>query len=648
MKEPSKSQLTAINHLSGPAQIIAGPGSGKTFTIIQRILHLIYHRGISPDNILVITYTKAAANEMQERYLKANTKENLPADTQLTLGHIYCGTFHSICYNILMQSGALSSKALLSENEKRNILGIILSNLGLTEKSSYENISQILHHISRSKNLPQDLLTTEPVLISDFSEAELFTIQNEYLHLLKEQKRLDFDDMILNCLELLKNNVSICHKYQNHFQYILADEFQDINLPQYEILKLLAKPNNNLFVVGDDDQAIYGFRGATPGIMQQFIEDYPFAKQIHLTENYRSGEHIVCFANQVISRNVERFSKDFVPIRKSGEIIISCFEDRKAEEETLCKELKKIGQEIQSEECYAQTAVILRTNMEAMQYMELLKSHNIPVKEKCYLDTDIFQSFIWEDIKAFLAYIYDGHKRSNFIYFMNKPNHFFTRLALPHETVSIEHLLSYYNQNGTMLSEVNRLFRQLDLAAKLTPYMAVNLFRKNIGYENYLLTKAQNNQQRKLWFHQLEELHSIIKKHVSYQSVKTMEKENGQIKSTANTHLFSAGVNVITMHGAKGLEFERVFLPDVNEGIIPNRKCTSMKELEEERRLLYVAITRAKDKLFIYYTKERNRKISPYLEGITLPHHPLTHQILHYPDIHQRHPQQVHIPRHPL
>ncbi|MDE6184516.1 MAG: ATP-dependent helicase, partial [Lachnospiraceae bacterium] len=293
MKKPSKAQKQAITHLSGPAQIIAGPGSGKTYTIIQRILYLIRHHQIRPDRILVITYTKAAAAEMKERYEKES------ANDQKYIGNVHFGTFHSICYHILRQCGFARYDSLIKESDKRKLLQIILNNHGLSSECTYDSITNLLNSISHMKNISESAPGGFKSNV-DVPFEEFLRIKEEYDRYLREQELLDFDDMILQCYELLSKKQELCRKYQDLFQYILVDEFQDINMPQYQLLKLLAQPGNHLFVVGDDDQAIYGFRGATPGIMKQFLNDFACGKQILLTENYRSGKKIVKLAERMI------------------------------------------------------------------------------------------------------------------------------------------------------------------------------------------------------------------------------------------------------------------------------------------------------------------------------------------------------------
>ncbi|WP_289285328.1 ATP-dependent helicase [Parablautia intestinalis] len=604
MKAPSKAQEQAIKHLSGPAQVIAGPGSGKTFTIIQRILYLITHYRIPPEKILVITYTKAAAGEMKER--------------GTNLSGVTFGTFHSICYNILRQSGGLRSVSLIQEKDKRKLLGVLAGNRGLSSQCDYDGITRLQNNISRLKNSGQHIyknLMQEETMQTEFSFEDLVSIKDEYDSYLRAQGLLDFDDMITLCLKLLTDNSQVLFKYQQTFQYILTDEFQDVNLPQYEILKLLAGPEDNLLVVGDDDQAIYGFRGATPGIMKQFMEDYPNSRQILLTYNYRCRERIVELAGSMIDRNTQRFQKKFYPVQKGGKITTACFDTHREEERRLLSDLSSLNGD-----ALDGTAIILRTNLEVMQYAELLRESGIAVKGKRVKDSDLFHGFIMEDMVSFLAYLYEGNKRSDFMKFMNKPDRFISRGALISEKADEHTIKKYYIQNAAMLSELHLLFGQLKIAQRLCPHLSISFFRKTLGYDEYLRQKATDYRTCKRWFSQADKIQEYFKQYNLRVSVRSFVNQLSCKETGGQTQMEEErGVSILTMHGAKGLEFDRVFLPDVNDGIIPGKECLSPNALEEERRLLYVAITRAKDELFIYYTKERARSLSRFLEGLILP-----------------------------
>lgn len=606
MKVPNSAQKKAIMHLSGPAVVTAGPGSGKTHVIVSRILYLIENH-IPPDNILVITYTKAAAAEMKERYEKSRQSSDVPRG-------VHFGTFHSICYNILRQSGAACASSLIKESDKRKLLQIILANHGLFEKAGYDGVTGLENLISRMKNLELEHLknTAESGCFALFTDDECALLKRDYDRHLREQGLIDFEDMIGECIRLLSGSPGLLNKYRRLFRYILADEFQDINPPQYKFLKLLAAPSDNLFVVGDDDQSIYGFRGAAPGIMSGFLKDFPKAERIMLTENYRCRAEIVKLSGSVIARNKERFPKEFVPVKEGGKVLFFCFDSRREEEIKLTGELARL-----SREQLCKTAVILRTNAEICQYAGLLKRAGISVKGQYIREEDIYHGFIMEDMSAFLSYLYEGERRGDFIRFMNKPNRFLTREALPGERVSRSLMEAYYRNNPAMEAEIAAIFGQLSIASQLRPSLAAAFFRKTWGYDRYLRQKAKDFGEFQRFMDLADRVQDCFRELKPGNGVRDFVKQKADRAGNA-APLTGArdGVSILTMHGCKGLEFERVFLPDVNEGVIPGKNVLTESALEEERRLLYVAMTRAKEELHIYCTRERGRKPSRYLEGL--------------------------------
>lgn len=604
MRTPDRKQLQAISHISGPALVLAGPGSGKTFTIIERIQHLIRYGGVPSGQILVVTFSKAAALEMQQRY-----QQKASCDEQAAPVHF--GTFHSLGFHILNDSSALHKLSLISESEKYHLLEILLKNRGLGRLCTWEKEKQLLDSFSSYKN--ESGKEPDPEAY-DLNQAQIWEIYNAYQEFLSEQNKIDFDDMILRCLQLFKERPAVLQRYQAMFPYILADEFQDINKPQYELIRSLAMPRNNLFVVGDDDQAIYGFRGSQPEIMKQFLKDYPDAQQYMLYANYRSGEQIVRLGGEIIRRNQNRFTKSFEPKRTGGQIIFIHAESRKEEEQILLRHLKQFsGQD------YTKAAIIVRTNREVRFYKELCLSGGIPV---CRLQKDnaqIYDSIVARDIEAFLRFVYEGHQRKDFLQFMNKPNRYLSRSALYGEIVRKEEVLAYYSRNAEQTKRLGLLFDQLALAERLSAQLAIRLFRKGLAYDVYLKeaggTDAEYHHMLQI-ADRIEEAFGEYRKGTSLQGF-WEECRKKEPEKTAAKQI--PGVRILTMHTSKGLEFDQVYLPDLNEGMIPPKGLSGEAELEEERRLLYVAVTRARDHVFLYETKERNREITRFLKGIQLP-----------------------------
>ncbi len=606
MRKASNLQQKAIMHGNGPARVLAGPGSGKTFTIIQRIYYLITHYHISPDKILCVTFTKAAALEMEQRFY-----HNFPDVSHSENKKVQFGTLHSLCYQILRESGDFYQYSLVSENTKRNIIKQLFANEAVMQEADYDMITNLLSAISKRKNIPD---AKPPVFLTDVQFDALYC---QYESMLQERKVIDFDDMIIKAYQLLLNKKTLLQRWQSAFLHILVDEFQDMNENQYKIVRLLAEPQKNLFIVGDDDQSIYGFRGASPGIMKQFAVDYPNINHLFLSENYRSGNQIVTLANTMIKQNKDRLYKKPIPMRKGGGVEVSFQKSRKEEEEILIRHLKQL-----SFKQLTESAVILRTNREVFQYASLLKQAKIPIKEQQQEETDYLHHFIMEDICAFLKFIREGGYRENFLKFVNKPERYFSRQAFTEETVQLRALLRYYQNNQQMQHTIQVLFNQINKAAELSAGLAVRYFRQVIGYDRYLEETANTIQEKELFFAHAKKVQDLFMQMKEKEKVDSFckRKETELSAQTKDNISYTKGVSVMTMHSVKGLEFTYVFLPDLNEGVIPGKTCKSQESMEEERRLLYVAITRAREFLYLYYTCERNRKPTRFLKEFLINH----------------------------
>lgn len=594
----NEAQQKVISHKTGPMQVIAGPGSGKTYTIVQRILSLLNDTNVSPSEILVITFTKAAATEMKNRYLKEAGCSN----TQINFG-----TFHGVFYHILKHSDKYKQYSLITETEKRKIVEQMLCNHADIEKQGYENTGDILLQISKAKNTNRQPGWDQDGIL----EPEVFQmVYKEYLELCETMQKMDFDDLLLACYELLKNREDLCRFWQKKFTYIMVDEFQDCNWLQYQILKLLATPQNNVVVVGDDDQAIYGFRGADVGIMRSFMEDYPQADRELLTTNYRSTEQIVQAAQLVIAQNLERYTKELCA-KRSGETIRmkSCL-DEKEEENYLIEQIKNMPTSIQNS-----SAVIFRTNAEAGHFALQLACDRIPfqLKEKA---KDIFSHEIAQDMLHYLLFANGESTRTHFYKIMNKPVRYINRQAVPESEVDKKKLLQYYANNRALSQTVEKLYMDLDRMKKLSPFLAVNYLRKAMGYDYYQREKytGEEYENRMLLADTVQN---------SMKGCKTVKQWQELIQEYQKACLQQEqakkkeGITLITMHAAKGLEYETVLIPHCNEGSIPGkRSIASQQGIEEERRLLYVAMTRAKNKLILSYVSNKKRTPSRFLEPL--------------------------------
>lgn len=592
--EASPAQIKAIEHASGPMQVLAGPGSGKTFLMIRRIRHLVCHHVISPDKILVITFAKAAALEMQERFF-ALTQGNYPS--------VSFGTFHAVYYHILKSGRRKENLIPISSKEKAEYLKHSLALHGIKDTDS-DTTEKLLQEISRAKNNAAIGFNNAPLskacpCVDDPISQYFPSILEEYCRMMEENQKLDFDDMILLCDKMLTHEPRLLSYWQSRFSHILVDEFQDIGPLQYRILQKLAAPENNLFVVGDDDQSIYGFRGAGPDIMRQFIKDYKTAKQISLEINYRCREKIVQASSLLIGDNRNRFSKSLRAGKEGGgEVKLCSFLSWEEEANYLIGEFRKM-----TESELGKTAVICRTNAQPGGFCKLLAQYGIPFrihgKTKRLLEHPIAKDFL-----AYLQFAWDisntskqEGKRSDFFRIMNKPCRYLHRDAAGYENVPETALLQYYREIPYMQKKIQLLFADLRKIASLRPYLATDYIRKKIGYDSCLCGKTEGGM---TWKEIADSIQETQRSFLSFEEWKGYAAsciEQGNPGKEAGTK--EGGITFITMHSAKGLEYDNVFLPDVNGKIIPHSKAITPEQIEEERRLLYVAMTRAKERLEI-------------------------------------------------
>lgn len=581
-----ENQWKAITHINGPALVLAGPGSGKTTVITQRILHLIQTAHIDPAQILVITFTKAAAEEMKTRFM-ALADEAYP---------VIFGTFHSVFFRILQQSYHYTSHNIIRESEKNTYIRTILADTVSEAEQTQQMTTALLSEISivKSSSIPPEEYRSAVMESTAF--VKLYEAYTRYM---KAHGKIDFDDMVLQCHHLLTSRKDVLAEWQRMFSYILIDEFQDSSYMQYALVRMLAEPENNLFVVGDDDQSIYSFRGARPEIMQLFRKDYSDAACITLDQNYRSTEEIVSYAGKLIRHNTERFPKQIQAAGKSGaaqSVVVQAFADEKEEYAAVVDEL---GRRLLQKNLY-DTAVIYRTNKEAAYLTERLTKAGIPfhMKEKI---VSMYQTQEARDIFAYMQFA-KTPARGLFYRIMNKPSRYISRGAVQGGTVRLEELSAYYRNNSRMREQIMRLWQQIQYLAKLSPYAAVMYIRRGIGYDYYLMEQADGYGKERA----LEEVERLSERAKEYDTLEEWQQdirkyeEKLRREESSKTHS-KESVSIITMHGAKGLEYETVYIPDLNEGIIPHKKSLTKEALAEERRMLYVAMTRAKKRLYLYY-----------------------------------------------
>lgn len=592
-------QTEAVAHNKGPCMVLAGPGSGKTLTIAKRIEYLIMKHKVRPEEILVITFTKYAAWEMKNRTRSICG----PSSYAVTFG-----TFHGIYYGILKWAYRLNQSNLLADEEKYRILREILPGIDWDQEPEADEekdyLQELAIEIGNVKNNCMDIEEYEPV---KYTTEKFRKLYRTYEETKKKYRKIDFEDMLIQCRDLFMKRPDILKKWQEKFQYILVDEFQDVNQAQYDVVRMLAAPQDNLFVVGDDDQSVYGFRGAKPGIMKEFMKDYPKARQILLDVNYRSSGYIVKGALRVIGNNKIRFEKKIEAFRKPDETVhVQEVKDPVQEAEYVLERIREYREKGVS---YTEMAVLYRTNVDARAMSELMTEYQIPFVMKEHLN-NIYEHFIALDMISYLRLSQGEYDRKYFLQIANRPNRYLTRESMKTGNVSYESLRRYYRDKDWMVDRIDQLEWDMKMICDKTPYAAIQYIRKRMGYDEFLKEYAAY---RKIssedLFAVLEEIWQNSK---GYGTIKEwfehIESYGKMLKEQNKKNGEKEGVNLMTMHAAKGLEFDTVFVIEANEGSCPYKKATANEEIEEERRLFYVAMTRAKRKLVISYVKEKNGK----------------------------------------
>ena len=600
----NEAQKQAILHKEGPMLVLAGPGSGKTTVITNRIRYLTRYEHVNPSSILVITFTRAAAREMEERYNKMSQQEESAGS-----GRVSFGTFHSVFFRILKLAYGFTAANIVREDQKIQCIREYMEKLDLDVEDETEFVSSILAEISMVKG---EGLSLEHYYSKNCGEDVFRSLYQGYEQFLRKYSLVDFDDMLVMCYELFRQRKDILSAWQKKYQYFLIDEFQDINRIQYEIVKMLALPENNLFIVGDDNQSIYRFRGSKPEIMLGFEIDYPNAKKTLLGINYRSSREIIEAAGRLISHNEKRFSKELQSARGQGKPVITrVFEDAREEVTAIAEEIRDYHR---AGLAYGDMAVLFRTNIGARLLVEKFMEYNIPFQMKDVLP-NLYDHWIAKDMLTYMEIAEGNRERGAFLRIINRPKRYISRDAFDNPVVDLEKLKSFYQDRGWMLDRLEQLEYDLSMLRGMAPVAAVNYIRKAVGYDDYLREYAQI---RRLKAEELLDTANQFlesasgyktldawKQHMAEYREQLLKKAQEAREQTGND---GESVPIMTMHGAKGLEFPVVYIPDANEGVTPHNKAALDADMEEERRMFYVAMTRAKDRLHVYYTRERYHK----------------------------------------
>lgn len=611
-----ETQLQAIHHKDGPMLVLAGPGSGKTTVITHRIRYLTEEYRVDPGSILVITFTKAAAEEMKLRFQALMEGRRLP---------VSFGTFHAVFFSILKHAYRYDASNIIREEQRVRIIRELMDHFHVDVEDEAEFADGILSEISAVKG---DRINPEHYYSKNCSEELFRKLYQGYMDALMRQRLLDFDDMLVMCYELFTQRKDILAAWQQKYRYILVDEFQDINRIQYEIVRMLAAPEDNLFIVGDDDQSIYRFRGAKPEIMLGFTRNYPQARQTLLGMNYRSTSEIVEAAGRLIAHNRTRYQKEIRASRGKGRpVVTAVWEDARAETKGIVEELQDY---VRMGYRWSDMAVLYRTSLEPRLLMERLMEYNIPFRMRDTLP-NLYDHWIAQDICAYIRIAVDElakrgmARRADAVRIINRPKRYVNREALEGTEISWNGVKSWYQDKGWMIERIEQLEYDLRMIGRMAPVAAVNYIRKGVGYDEYLREYADY---RRMKPEELLEVADQLQESASaFDTVQDwfahMKEYGEQLKEQAKRlEKDTDCVSLMTMHSSKGLEFPVVYILDANERVTPHHKAVLDADLEEERRMFYVAMTRAKDRLHVCYAKERygkeqerSRFIDEYLGG---------------------------------
>lgn len=608
-KKLNTAQQKAVCHETGPMLVLAGPGSGKTTVLLCRISRLLERGLAKPQEILALTFSKAAAEEMKSRF------ENLNGASGVSFG-----TFHSIFFRILRSRYDWNVEQIFQEEERRSILRNSIEAEKWDIPDLEEYISQFFSQLSlMNSELEQpNRFTPTGMPVEEF--RKLYRAYEGYK---ERHEKLDFDDMLTQCYQLLREDAAVREYWQRKYKFILVDEFQDVNQAQFACLQILAEKHQNLFVVGDDDQSIYAFRGARPDFLLHFPTLYPAAKKVTLNTNYRSTERIVNLAERVIGNNEVRFVKNMKGIGEAGDKVTFFLAEDAAKEAAHIAE--KIGRLLDEGVPLTEIAVIYRTNLQGGAFARELYKRGIPYDLRDN-SGNVYEHWVAKDLLAYLLLAENEESDSALRRILNKPKRYIGKdLLAEAETMPYTLLRSFFvcpSLKGWQEENLENLRIDLNQIRKRTPYDALKYIRKVIGYDEYLEEFAAYRRTSAQVLQEIaDEIMETAKDCADVRSFREqLERLSLQMKEQSRKKGQKRnGVALMTMHGAKGLEFRAVFLPSLVEGIVPHEK--GMDTVAEERRLFYVAMTRASEKLClsaILQRYEKERKPSRFLAEMGL------------------------------
>lgn len=627
MEGLNKQQKEAVTTINGPLLIIAGAGSGKTKTLTHRVAYLITEAKIRPNNILAVTFTNKAAQEMRERITRIlNPNENESHSNPIRYNSYrnsnlpFIGTFHALCVRILRREienlGYQKTFHIVDDQDQQALMKRTMKELSIDVTQFHPKA--FLDVISKAKN---DLITAEEFAASanGYYEELVAKAFTRYQAQLKENNGLDFDDIIMLVVRLFQKFPHVLESYQRLFQYVMVDEYQDTNKAQYLLVNLLAGNHRNLCVVGDDWQSIYKFRGADIQNILNFEKDYPEAKIIHLEQNYRSSQVILDAAYGVISKNINRKDKKLWTEKKEGHLITSYeADDERDEAEFIVEEIRK-----NKKNNYSDFVILYRTNAQSRVLEEMFLRKSIPYRIiggiKFYQRKEI------KDVVAYLRLIFNENDIVSLERVANEPKRNLGKTSVEKwikwaREKSVSPIEMGYrgemNNSGLNDGKIDAIKKFCEFIRRMqevrNKISFTDFLQKVVaesGYETMLMKEGPEGEVR---WENVRELFSVAQKYDGEAGedqedvLATFLEEVALASDVDNIDQSKDAVHMMTLHSAKGLEFPTIFIVGLEEGILPHsRSMLSYEEMEEERRLMYVGLTRAKEKIYLLFTQQR-------------------------------------------
>ena len=591
----TEAQKRAIESKARAVLVVAGPGSGKTTVLTERLVYLLKN-GAEAKSCLLLSFTRASSKEMALRFAKRGIAGNSP----------HFSTIHALCLSLLREVRGIEREGLVNLYEKMDWLSAYFLEKGIAREEVEELLLNYGNQISYFKSITEE---ERMHFLREEKNEDFLPLFQYYEKMRKLRGKLDFEDLLIEVLLELQKNTRIADSWKSRFSYILVDEFQDLSLIQYAILKALSEKGASLFVVGDEDQSIYGFRGASPDILFRFAGDFPDCERIFLADNFRSKEEIVLLSRRLIGKNKKRFQKPLTGRRgRGGKAKYFLLETGVEEAVLLAEHVESLLREGCPPE---EIAVLCRSKMQITPLLPGFMERGIPIVVVEEL-SNVFQHFIGKDILAYLRLAKNKESSQELVQILSKPYRGLRREKILHKDSGLSDLKRAAKTRKER-EETEKLEKHLEALSKLNPKEAVLFIRKEIGYEKYLEDFAKKkNKDFTEWWESFEEITAMSEGYPDLDAFFRFVTEFNRRALERRKPEEEKGIRFMTYHSAKGLEFDEVFLPDCIEGIIPDGRAKKPEEIEEERRSFYVALTRARKGIHIYVTKTRySKKVYP-------------------------------------